>query len=311
MVRVIIILAILVTNILFGHAQIVSEEVTIWNDSIKLPGTLTYNKSLDKQPLAIFIQGSGNPDRNGNQLEMSIKANYIKMLRDSLNQKGIAFYSFDKRNATKENIKFLMKGMTFTNLVDDVKLSISHFKDDARFNTITLIGHSQGSLVGMLAINEDIDKYISLAGLGEPMDKTLITQLSNQNKDLAEIAKQHIQELKDTGSIKEIHPFLMSIFAKPNHGFLKSYFNFDPTKEIQNIKTPILILNGDKDLQVPVVHAQNLHNANPNSELVIIKHMNHVLKHIEKDTDNMQSYYTESFPLAEHLVETIANFITK
>lgn len=311
MIRVIIILAILITNVLFGQAQVAVEEVTIWNDSIKLPGTLTYNKTLDQQPLVIFIQGSGNPDRNGNQLQMGIKANYVKMLRDSLNEKGIAFYSYDKRNVTKENIKHLIKSMTFENLVEDVRLIISNFKDDSRFNSITLIGHSQGSLVAMLAVNDAVDNYISLAGLGEPMDKTLVTQLSNQNKELAEAAKQHIEELKETGTIKEIHPFLMSIFAKPNHEFLVSYFKFDPTKEIQNLKTPILILNGDKDLQVPIVHAQNLHEANPKSELVIVKHMNHVLKHIEKDTDNMPSYYTESFPLAEHLIETIANFIIK
>lgn len=311
MIRVIIFLAILISNIAFGQTEISTEELTIWNDSIQLPGTLTYDKTLSKQPLVIFIQGSGNPDRNGNQLQMGIKANYIKMLRDSLNQKGIAFYSFDKRNVTKANIKHLLKSMTFEGLIEDVKTTISHFKDDSRFNNITLIGHSQGSLVAMLAITEDIDNYISLAGLGEPMDKTLITQLSNQNKELAESAKAHIQELKNTGTIKDIHPYLMSIFAKPNHEFLKSYFKFDPVKEIQQIKIPILIVNGDKDIQVPVSHAQHLHEANPKSELVIITHMNHVLKQIEKDADNMPSYYTDSFPLAENLVETIANFITQ
>ena len=311
MIRLVIFIAILVTNVVFGQTQIATEEITIWNDSIKLPGTLSYKSALDQQPLAIFIQGSGNPDRNGNQLQMGIKANYVKMLRDSLNKKGVAFYSYEKRNVTKENIKHLITSMTFNALVEDAQLAISHFKNDARFNTITLIGHSQGSLVAMMAVNDAVDNYISLAGLGEPMDKTLVTQLSNQNKELADAAKQHIQELKETNTIKEIHPFLMSIFAKPNHEFLKSYFKFDPTKEIQNLKTPILILNGDKDLQVPIIHAQNLHNANPKSELVIIKHMNHVLKHIEKDTDNMASYYTESFPLAEHLIETIANFITQ
>lgn len=311
MIRVIIFLAILISNIAFGQTEISTEELTIWNDSIQLPGTLTYDKTLSKQPLVIFIQGSGNPDRNGNQLQIGIKANYIKILRDSLNQKGIAFYSFDKRNVTKANIKHLLTSMTFEGLVKDVKTTISHFKDDSRFNHITLIGHSQGSLVAMLAITEDIDNYISLAGLGEPMDKTLVTQLSNQNKELAENAKAHIQELKSTGTIKDIHPYLMSIFAKPNHEFLKSYFKFDPVKEIQQIKIPILIVNGDKDIQVPVSHAQHLHEANPKSELVIISHMNHVLKQIEKDADNMPSYYTDSFPLAENLVETIANFITQ
>lgn len=311
MIRLIIFIITIISNHVFGQTHISIEEYLIWNDSIQLPGTLTYDNTLNKQPLVIFIQGSGNPDRHGNQLQMGIKANYIKILRDSLNQKGIAFYSFDKRNVTKANIKYLLQSMTFEELIEDVKATLSHFKNDSRFNSLTLIGHSQGSLVGMLAITEDVENYISLAGLGEPMDNTLVTQLSNQNKELAEIAKQHIKELKKTGTIKEIHPFLISIFAKPNHEFLNSYFKFDPTEEIQKVKTPILILNGTKDLQVPASHAQHLHEANPKSELVIIKHINHVLKQIEKDADNMPSYYTDSFPLAENLVETIANFITQ
>lgn len=309
MIRIAILIALFVSNIVSGQSAIVSEEITLWNDSIQLPGTLTYNKTLEKQPLVIFVQGSGNPDRNGNQPQANVTANYIKMLRDSLNKQDIGFFSYDKRNVTKANIKHLLKGMTFKALVDDVNIVISHFKDQNRFNSITIIGHSQGSLVGMLAINNKVDKYISLAGLGETMDKTLVTQISGQNEQFGQIAQQHIDELKTTGTIKEINPFLMSIFAEPNHEFLKSYFKFDPAEEIKKIAIPILILNGDKDSQVPEIHAENLHKANPRSKLVIIKNMNHVLKQIDVDSQNMQSYFTPDFPLAKGLVDVIALFI--
>lgn len=309
MIRIAIIIALCVSNILFGQSEITTEHHTVWNDSIQLPGTLTFDATLNTQPLVIFVQGSGNPDRHGNQLQMGIKANYIKMLRDRLNQKGIAFYSFDKRNVTEANSKFLMKGMVFEDLVADVTLVISKWQADSRFHKIIVVGHSQGSLVGMLALNEHVDQYISLAGLGGPMETSLIAQLANQNKELAEVATAHIKELKTTGTIAEVHPFLIRIFAKPNHEFLSSYFAYDPSESIQQVTIPILIINGDMDSQIPVAQAQLLHEANTQSELVIIPQMNHVLKHVENDTDNYQSYYTEDFPLAKGLVDTITAFI--
>ena len=87
-----------------AQSSIVTEDLELKNGAIELPGTLSYDTSLKKQPLLIFIQGSGNPDRNGNQVGLGVNANYIKMLRDRMNAVGIAFYSFDKRNVTPSNI---------------------------------------------------------------------------------------------------------------------------------------------------------------------------------------------------------------
>ena len=61
-----------------GQSKITSEEILIKNDSIELPGTLTFTKA--KTPLVIWVHGSGNVDRNGNQAGVNIKANYIKQL---------------------------------------------------------------------------------------------------------------------------------------------------------------------------------------------------------------------------------------
>ena len=73
---------------------------------------------------------------------------------------------------------------------------INNFKNDKRFNNITLIGHSQGSLVAMMAINDAIDKYISLAGLGESADKTIVRQITTQDSSFGKVAKAHIDEFK-------------------------------------------------------------------------------------------------------------------
>lgn len=304
-----ILLTLLISTSIFAQESWTSEDILIMNDSIKLPGTLTYNKDLKEQPLVIFVPGSGNPDRNGNQPQYGVNGNYIKQFSDALNAKDIAFFRYDKRNVTRSNIKHILKSYVFNDLVKDVHAIIDAFKNDKRFNNITLVGHSQGSLVAMLASNEHIDNYVSLAGLGETADKAIIRQLKAQNEAYVEIATAHIDELKTSGTIKEINPLLMALFAKQNHEFLLSYMDIDPTVEIKKLHIPILILNGNKDIQVLIDDAKNLHDASPNSKMAIIDKMNHVLKIIEKDEDNFASYSSPDFKLSEELVNTIEAFV--
>ncbi len=293
-----------VCSISIGQNNIVSEEILIKNDSIELPGTLTFFE--ENTPLIIWVHGSGNIDRNGNQGAI-IKANYIKQFRDSINKQGIAFFSYDKRTSNPKNFKFL-KGILYEDLVNDAKKVISHFKNDNRFSEIILIGHSQGSLTALLA-SKNTGKYISIAGPGISIDKTIIEQITKQSAELGSTTIAHFKELFETGTIKKVHPFLVSIFAKQNLPFILNWAKYNPAEEIKKITIPTLIINGTKDIQVKVEDAQALHKALPSSELVIIENMNHVLKHLEKDADNMNSYYSADFPLSTELITTIANFI--
>jgi len=289
-------------------AQVTSEEIMINNMEIQLSGTLTF--SADKQPLLIWVHGSGNVDRNGNQAGVDIKANYIKQFRDAVNEENIAFFSFDKRTANPKNMEFMKDGILFSDFIMDVKEVINHFKDDKRFSQIILAGHSQGSLIAMGAL-EYADKYISISGPGEAVDQVLIKQISKQNPILGVSVKNHFKELAETGSIKEVNPMLLSIFSEPNQPFFKSWMKENPADVIKTVEIPILIINGDKDLQVMVDDAKTLHEANPKSELVIIENMNHVLKDIQKDEDNMKSYYSADYPISQKLIETVVTFINK
>ncbi|MBT8258890.1 MAG: alpha/beta hydrolase [Bacteroidia bacterium] len=296
-------------SICYAQENSVSEELLIMNDSIHLQGVLTYKNDQNPQALAIFIQGSGNPDKNGNQLGMNIKANYIKQLAEALLEQDIAMFRYDKRNVPEVNHKIVLKHYVFDDLVDDVKTIIEHFKGDKRFDQIVLIGHSQGSLVGMLAIEAGADRYISLAGLSKSADEAIVWQISKQNEGLSQVAAEHFKELKETGKIDSINPLLYSIFNPTNNKFFKNYIKYNPVEEIGRIKIPTLIINGNMDLQVSAEDAEALHHALPDAEFKIISKMNHVLKHLESDEDNMQSYYTEDYPVSPELVEVIAKFI--
>ncbi|WP_299055524.1 alpha/beta hydrolase [uncultured Polaribacter sp.] len=288
-------------------AQINSEEITIYNQQIELPGTLTYQQ--EKTPLIIWVHGSGNVDRNGNQEGTPVKANYIKQFRDAINKENIAFFSFDKRTANKNNKDFL-NGTLITDFALDINEIVHHFKKENRFSEIILAGHSQGSLIAMLAIN-DVDKYISIAGAGESVDKVIIDQIGKNNPTLGEAAQEQFDSLRIHGKITAINPFLISVFAKQNQAFLYSWMQINPTEEIKKIKVPVLILQGNKDLQVKMEDATNLLSASKNGELVSIGGMNHVLKNIEKEEDNMKSYFSDEYQISEKLIETVVQFVKK
>jgi pimeloyl-ACP methyl ester carboxylesterase len=300
-----IIAYIIVFGISLSLAQIQTEEITIHNQAIQLPGTLTF--SSEKQPLIIWIHGSGQIDRNGNQPTLNVKANYIKQFRDAVNKENIAFFSYDKRTANIKNTPFL-QGTQIKDFALDANEVITHFKNNRNFPQIILVGHSQGSLVAMISA-EKADKYISIAGAGETIDQTIVKQITEQSAEFGKIAANHFKELKETGKVANVAPNLLSIFAKPNQAFWVSWLALDPINEIKNIKKPILIINGDKDLQVKIDNAKKLHVANSKSELLIIENMNHVLKDIQKEEDNLKSYYTSDYPISEKLIQTIVSFV--
>ena len=310
-IKISIVLVFLAPSLFTAQTEIISEELHLKSDSIKLPGTLSFNKNIVQQALVIYVHGSGNVDRNGNQAG-AIKANYIQQLAEALNKNSIAFYRYDKRTATQENMKYLMQGISFLDFVKDVQVSVEHFKDDSRFSSIVIIGHSQGSLVGMLALSQDVDKYISIAGPASRIDEIMTQQIRKQNGDsLAGIVDSHFKESNATGTIENVNSMLFQLFNPQNLPFFESWMQYNPTNEMSKIKVPILIINGNKDLQVSVEEAKTLHNANPDAELVIIENMNHVLKNIEKDEDNFKSYSSPDFPVSEELVEVISRFIKK
>ena len=285
-----------------GFSQIKTQEITIQNQAIQLPGTLSY--TAEKSPLIIWVHGSGGVDRYGNQPQ------YIQQFRTAVNKEKIAFFSYDKRTANPKNRAFLKEGVLFNDFILDVKEVVNHFKNDTRFNSITLVGHSQGSLTAMMAL-KNVDKYISIAGAGERIDKILIKQLNAQSLEYGSIAKAHFKELKETGSIKKVNPNLIAIFAKPNQEFWSSWIAIDPIREIKKITIPTLIMNGDKDIQVGLENASKLKAVKPNASYAIIQNMNHILKDIQNEEDNIKSYSSPEFPISKKLIETIVSFIKK
>ena len=260
-------------------------------------------------PLAIIINGSGPIDRNGN--EMMTKNNSAKKLAEALAKKGIATFRYDKRTLKAQQLNIDEKDMRFDDFIDDAKAVIKRFSELPNYSSLYIIGHSQGSLVGMMAAQEKADGFISIAGAGQTIDSLIVEQIGRQMPGLEESARTAFNELRANGKVKDYNQGLASLFKKSIQPFMFSWMKYDPQQEIKKLEMPVLIINGDNDLQVNTNEAEKLKAAKPNAELVIIENMNHIYRIIDKNDDiaNQKSYNEPQRPISNEMVEQISNFI--
>jgi len=277
----------------------------------QLFGTLTVPDLTKKYPVALIIAGSGPTDRDGNNPMM--KNNSLKMLAEALAKNGIASLRYDKRGIGESKASAISESsLVFENYTEDAKSWINFLKQDKRFSQLVIIGHSEGSLIGMIA-GAKANKFISIAGAGDSADKIIKAQIaSKSNKQIEEMTFPIIDSLKTGNTVKKVDPMLNSLFRSSIQPYLISWFKYNPQTEIKKLNVPILILQGNNDLQVTVQDAENLSKSNKNAELLIVDKMNHIMKIIEGDKQaNLESYNNATLPISEVMTNKIVSFILK
>jgi len=291
-----------------------SQEVTFSTQDLEInnliDGTLLTPNEGDKPKLAIIIAGSGPTDRNGNQNFM--QNNSLKKLAESLTNKGIATFRYDKRIVKQIRKNKVDPDIKFDDFVTDAISVIDYFNDKDSYSGIYIVGHSQGSLVGMLASKDKVNGFISLAGAGQPVDEVITEQIGAMDPSLIDATKKAFKSLKEGKTTTDYPPPLAPVFRADVQPFIMNWMQYNPQEVIKSLDIPILIINGTKDLQVSVDEAQLLKSASEVSEIKIIENMNHVLFIIEGDQlVNSKSYNESSRKISEELITSISSFILK
>ena len=293
-------------TVLPGQELLIKEEIVTINNYIA--GTLLSNGSIESQDLVIIIGDSGPTDRNGNQ--NFLKSNTLKKLATALTSDSIASFRYDKRIVKQIRRGNVDMKITFDDFVTDAKSVINYFKSQNIFSNIYVIGHGQGSLVGMLSLEDNVDGFISVAGSGKDIGDVIVDQVNNTARQYIEDTRRVIKSLKEGKTTRDYPQALAAMFNLETQPFMMSWMAYNPSKVIKNIDIPMLIINGTKDFQVPEEDAKLLANANTNSEFIVIENMNHVLFTIEGDNLENSKSYNESFrEINSELTKTILSFI--
>lgn len=292
-----------------------SKDVSILVNGYKLNGTIEVPKSKNPLDVVLIIAGSGPTDRNGNSPLLQGKNNSLKMLADTLYENGIASLRYDKRGIGA-NEKVNESDLTFDMYVNDAVQWINYLKKGKRFSKIIIAGHSEGSLIGMIAARRaHADKFISICGAGRPAYDLIDEQLKNSHipDQLLSQCDAIMDSLKQGHTVKDVNPSLAMLFRPSVQPYMISWFKYDPAKEISKLSIPVLIIEGTTDIQVSVKDAELLAGADKNAKLVIVKNMNHILKDVPTldRTANIQSYSNPDLPLSGTLCKDIVGFIKR
>ena len=287
------------------NTNFITQEIAINN---LIDGTLLIPNNEEKPNLVIIIGGSGPTDRNGNQ--SFLKNNSLKNLAEGLSSNNIATFRYDKRIVKQITQGNIDRNILFDDFVTDAISVLTYFKKPNSFNHIFILGHSQGSLVGMLAAQGRADGFISLAGVAQSIDNIVIEQIAKTYPSLSKEAERVFDYLRK-GKKTDNYPMeLASVFNKDIQSFMMNWMQYNPQEEIKKLQMPILLINGTKDLQVEPKEAKLLNEAVPGSSLELIDNMNHVLVTIEGDNLENSKSYNESFrKTTPQLMEALLRFV--
>ncbi len=288
-----------------------------------LQGTLLWparSASGATPPIVLILPGSGPTDRDGNN-PLGIRAAPYRLLAEGLAAEGIATARIDKRGiAASANTIPDANAVTVADYVGDVDAWIDALMARTGAGCIWLAGHSEGGLIALAsatgAARNRICGLILIAAPGRRFDAILHQQFDEgfagtpwraaANAAVDRLARgEHVDRAAMPGPIA-------GIFAPAVQDYVIDLIRHDPAAMAAAVRVPMLIVQGDADVQVSVADARLLAAAQPAAQLAIMPHVNHVLKAMPVGADRatiIASYADPSSPIAPSVVDAVAHFI--
>ena len=251
----------------------ISQPVKLNTQSLTLQGTLELPTSSNRVPVVLMLADAGVVDRDGNGLR-SEGRDGIKQLALALSQNKIASLRYDKRSIDQNQ-----HDPTIVELVSDARAWIEFLKNDPRFSSTIVLGHGEGSLVGMMAARGlKLAAFVSVCGFGRPAQLALLEEIERSRPADAFVDSSLIvQELEAGRKVTDMEPGLWRYFRPNTQDYLMSLFALDPALELAKLELPVLIVRGENDARVSPPETEQLLVASPKAKVLKIATMRHDL----------------------------------
>lgn len=290
----------------------VSTPVVLPSEPAPLHGTLL--TPPESRAAAVILPGSGPTDRDGNS-HLGISASSYRLLAEGLAAEGIATVRIDKRGVGASAFAGLREeDLRFSHLANDARAWAAETARLTGQPCAWLIGHSEGALVALAAVEGDDDVIcglVLLSGAGRTARVVLEEQLGPQLPEpLRTEAFEALAELEAGRLVPDAPAALAALFRPSVQPYLISWLALDPAALAAGYEGPMMIGQGSTDIQTTVIDARALAAARPDAQLVIWDGVNHLLKIAPADrAANAATYSNPDLPLAPGVVEDIAGFI--
>ena len=245
------------------------QDVSIAANGFSLAATVSQPKAPagaaapEKWPAIVLVAGSGAMDRD----EFVAGIPIFGQLAGALADAGYLVIRYDKRGVGQSGGR--AESVTLSDYAEDA-LSVVRYltkRKDVDRNRITLVGHSEGSWVGMIAASrEDKIRQVVLSAVPSISGNELVLEQQKHLLDLmkaseveieAKVAMQRrINSAVTAGTSWEGVP--NAVRKQADTPWFSSFLKFDPAVAITKFRQPILVVQGSLDTQVPPYHADRL-----------------------------------------------------
>lgn len=290
--------------------------VTLQTATGMIYGTLALPAGQGPFPAVLIIAGSGPTDRDGNNPLLGGASNTYKLLAAALAKRGVASVRYDKRGIGQSAPAApVQRNLRFDMYVDDAAGWLHQLKADRRFSRSVVAGHSEGSLIGMLAAQRgSADAFVSLEGAGRRGSVVLLEQLKKQLAPNVYAQTESVVNTLAGGKTAALPPAwpqgLRSLFDPVIQPYIISWFAYDPRTEIHKLHIPVTIVQGTADVQVSIIDAEDLKAGASNAKFVVVPGMNHVLRY-DPDVSSMQAvikgYQDPTLPIEPTVTDAIVS----
>ncbi|MCU1645827.1 MAG: hypothetical protein JWN03_6102 [Nocardia sp.] len=281
-----------------------SSEITWAVDSVTVYGTLVRPVGEGPFPAVVLVAGSGPTDRDWNSALLPGSNGSGRLIAEQLARAGFASVRYDKRGIGphgREQLPELLGKVTMAGFADELAGAVRAVADQefVRGDRIFALGNSEGTLH---ALNYQLGKpAIPLTGLvlvsppGRAVGTVARWQLAAQAATVPEgdamlalydaaVARFQAGEpaAPDPALPEGVRQLVGSLETPFNLPFTRELWTADPSELLGRVDAPVLIVIGDKDVQVdrvadggPLQHAAEGH---PNVSFLFPENMNHILK---------------------------------
>lgn len=304
-------------------------DVRFQNGDISLAGTLVVPEGDGPFPAVVLTSGSGSQDRD----ETIVGHKPFLVLSDALALAGIASLRFDDRGVGGSTGD--PTGATTADLATDSAAAAAFLAADERFNSIGIVGHSEGGIIGPMVANDmdTIEYAVLLAGPGLPGLDVLLRQTEDlmrvEGSPEADIAWQlewrravmevSASDLSTEDAAAEIETIVSTALTSPPAGvaeppdpslteqfvvtftdpWIRFFLAYDPAPALRDLNEPVLALVGSLDIQVSaeenIPALENALAANADAVVSELEGLNHLFQTAETGAVSEYGRIEETF----------------
>jgi pimeloyl-ACP methyl ester carboxylesterase len=272
-----------------------------------------------RAPVVVIIPGSGPTDRDGNN-PLGVTAAPYRLLAHGLAARGISTVRIDKRGMFGSKAAIVNANqVTIADYAADAHAWAKAARKATGAKCVWLLGHSEGGLVALAAGQDktDLCGIISVSAAGRKLGTIIREQLvaNPANAPLIPSAYTALARLEARQRFNnaDIPPALQPLFGEAIQPYMIDLLAQDPARLAWSLKLPLLIVQGDRDLQVTVADANALAAAQPRAQKVILPGVNHLLKMVgaADRAANVATYADPSLPVAPAAIDAVASFVKR